>query len=339
MPSVEEIRLARYRVLFTAIIGLAILATLVILLTGGSLFRAKAVLYLYVPDGTGLAQGSPVRVDGIQVGKVDSVALSSSSDPNRVVRVTMIVDQSNLGSITLDSTAQPAADTLVGDKFIQITSGKSPNRVRPGAEIAFKGSGDLMTSLDLSQFRRNLDQMDVILTDIENGRNELGKFVMTDSMYRDLLHRVAELESGIRAAANTTSAVGRELYTDALYVQVADPIARIDKTLARLQAGEGSVGQLLHDTGQYDQAQSQLASLRKSIAGVRASEFFASAAAYEGWGAGVSGLIRSVDEFGVSPMMLRSDVYEGLSGMAKELQGTVKEFRQDPRKFLRLKVF
>ena len=339
MPSVEEIRLARYRVLFTAIIGLAILATLVILLTGGSLFRAKAVLYLYVPDGTGLAQGSPVRVDGIQVGKVDSVALSSSSEPNRVVRVTMIVDQSNLGSITLDSTAQPAADTLVGDKFIQITSGKSPNRVRPGAEIAFKGSGDLMTSLDLSQFRRNLDQMDVILTDIENGRNELGKFVMTDSMYRDLLHRVAELESGIRAAANTTSAVGRELYTDALYVQVADPIARIDKTLARLQAGEGSVGQLLHDTGQYDQAQSQLASLRKSIAGVRASEFFASAAAYEGWGAGVSGLIRSVDEFGVSPMMLRSDVYEGLSGMAKELRGTVKEFRQDPRKFLRLKVF
>jgi len=339
VPSVEEIRLARYRVLFTAIIGLAILATLVILLTGGSLFRAKAVLYLYVPDGTGLAQGSPVRVDGIQVGKVDSVALSSSSEPNRVVRVTMIVDQSNLGSITLDSTAQPAADTLVGDKFIQITSGKSPNRVRPGAEIAFKGSGDLMTSLDLSQFRRNLDQMDVILTDIENGRNELGKFVMTDSMYRDLLHRVAELESGIRAAANTTSAVGRELYTDALYVQVADPIARIDKTLARLQAGEGSVGQLLHDTGQYDQAQSQLASLRKSIAGVRASEFFASAAAYEGWGAGVSGLIRSVDEFGVSPMMLRSDVYEGLSGMAKELRGTVKEFRQDPRKFLRLKVF
>ena len=339
MPSVEEIRLARYRVLFTAVVGLAILATLVILLTGGSLFRAKAVLYLYVPDGTGLAQGSPVRVDGIQVGKVDSVALSSSSEPNRVVRVTMIVDQSNLGSITLDSTAQPAADTLVGDKFIQITSGKSPNRVRPGAEIAFKGSGDLMTSLDLSQFRRNLDQMDVILTDIENGRNELGKFVMTDSMYRDLLHRVAELESGIRAAANTTSAVGRELYTDALYVQVADPIARIDKTLARLQAGEGSVGQLLHDTGQYDQAQSQLASLRKSIAGVRASEFFASAAAYEGWGAGVSGLIRSVDEFGVSPMMLRSDVYEGLSGMAKELRGTVKEFRQDPRKFLRLKVF
>jgi len=339
VPSVEEIRLARYRVLFTAVVGLAILATLVILLTGGSLFRAKAVLYLYVPDGTGLAQGSPVRVDGIQVGKVDSVALSSSSEPNRVVRVTMIVDQSNLGSITLDSTAQPAADTLVGDKFIQITSGKSPNRVRPGAEIAFKGSGDLMTSLDLSQFRRNLDQMDVILTDIENGRNELGKFVMTDSMYRDLLHRVAELESGIRAAANTTSAVGRELYTDALYVQVADPIARIDKTLARLQAGEGSVGQLLHDTGQYDQAQSQLASLRKSIAGVRASEFFASAAAYEGWGAGVSGLIRSVDEFGVSPMMLRSDVYEGLSGMAKELRGTVKEFRQDPRKFLRLKVF
>ena len=123
MPSVERVRWARFRVIVTTLVALAILSTLVVLLTGGTLFQPKATLYIYLPDATGIAPGSPVRVDGIQVGKVDSVVLSGSSEPNRVVKVTMIVERDRLPSITEDSTAQTAADTLVGDKFIQITSG------------------------------------------------------------------------------------------------------------------------------------------------------------------------------------------------------------------------
>ncbi|HXA51439.1 MAG TPA: MlaD family protein [Candidatus Acidoferrum sp.] len=339
MPSVQRVRWAKFRVVATAVVALAILSTLVVLLSGGTLFEPKVTLYLYLPDATGLAQSSPVRVDGVEVGTVESVGLSDSTEPSRVVRVTMKIERRLLSSITLDSTAQAAADTVVGDKFIQITTGKSPERVQPGEEIRYKGSTDLMTSLDLSQFRQSLDKMDALLTDIEDGESRLGQFIMTDTMYRDLLHRVAELESGIRAAADTTSSVGRELYTDSLYQQISGTIRRLDDTLVRLQTGQGSFGPMLLDTAQHDQITAQVVSLHKSVAAIRGSEFLTSGASYDAWNKAAVGLIQQVDAFSVSPAMASSEVYDNLVGMAKELQGTTKEFRENPRKFLWMKLF
>ena len=45
------------------------------------------------------------------------------------------------------------------------------------------------------------------------------------------------------------------------------------------------------------------------------------------------------DAFNATPMLTTPAVYDNFNGMARELQSTVKEFREDPRKFLRLKVF
>ena len=319
--------------------GLLILGTLVILLTGGTFFQPRTKLYLYVPDGTGIGQGAPVRVDGIQVGKVEDVALSGATQPNRVVRVTMTVARDQLSSIPADSTAQPAAETLVGDMFIQISSGQSHQHVQPGTEIAYEGAPDLVQSLDLSQFRKSLQQMDALLTDIENGRNRLGQFIMTDDFYRELIRRVGEVEHSVQSLSSTTNAFGRELYSDTLYQRIAAPIQHLDDTLARLQSGQGGAGQFLQDNAQYDKLYSQIATLRKSVEDVHTSPFMTSSASYDDWNRTLQTLIREVDEFSVSPLMATGSVYENLNGVAKELQQNVREFRQHPQKFLRLKLF
>jgi phospholipid/cholesterol/gamma-HCH transport system substrate-binding protein len=339
MKTALRVKWAKFRVAITSVVALAIFSTLVILLTGGTLFKPKADLIVYLPDATGLAPGAPVRVDGVDVGKIESVALSDSSEPTRVVRVVMKVEQSLLSSITADSTAQPVAETVVGDMFIQITTGKSPERVTPGTEIPFKGSPDLMTTLDLAQFRKSIDRMDALLTDIENGRGDLGQFVMTDTMYRSVLHRMSDLERGIRAASDTTSAIGRELYTDELYRQLSDFFRQLDDTMVRLQSGQGSLGQLLQDTAQHDQFAAQVASLRQSVARLRSSPYLASTAPYDQLNNTLAGWIRQVDDFSTSPAMASSEMYDNLAGMAKELQGPLREFHRDPRKFLRFKVF
>ncbi len=38
-------------------------------------------------------------------------------------------------------------------------------------------------------------------------------------------------------------------------------------------------------------------------------------------------------------MLTTSAVYDNLQGMAKELQTTTKDFRENPKKYLRFKVF
>src|SRR5579863_8998398 len=106
MPSASRVRWAKFRVSVVCIVGLLILVTLVYLLTGGTLLEPKAKVFLYIPDASGLDKDSPVRVDGIDVGKVARVELSGQNDPNRVVRVVMILEKERLSSMTDDSFAE-----------------------------------------------------------------------------------------------------------------------------------------------------------------------------------------------------------------------------------------
>src|SRR5271169_1284810 len=117
MPSPSRVRWAKFRVATVFVVAACILVTLIYLLTGGTLLQQKATIYLYLPDATGLAAGSPVRVDGIGVGTVDSVNLSGSGQPNRVIRVAMTVEKGRLATLPADSFAQLSSDNLVGDKF------------------------------------------------------------------------------------------------------------------------------------------------------------------------------------------------------------------------------
>src|SRR4051794_26821585 len=191
MPSAQRIHWAKFRVLAVSAAAVLILATISYLLTGGSVFQSKTTLYLYLNDATGLAPGSPVRVDGIGIGKVDLVELSGSSQPNRVVRVAMKVDTDRLGSVTTDSTAQITSDNPIGDKFVDVSSGVGAQHLSPGGEIQFKSSStDLMKSIDIAQFQKQVRVIEGLLDEIEQGRSPLGQFVTGDDMYNQVRGKI-----------------------------------------------------------------------------------------------------------------------------------------------------
>jgi phospholipid/cholesterol/gamma-HCH transport system substrate-binding protein len=339
MPSPEQVNWAKLRSSAVILAGLLILGTLAYLLTGGTFLQAKTQIYIYLPDATGVSAGSPVRVDGIGVGKVSRVELSGSNQPNRVVKVTMSIERDRLISITDDSTAQTTSDTLVGDKFIDITSGKGAGHLMPGGELQYKSSGELMARLDLTQFQQQMHLIEQLLDDIDQGKSPLGAFIKGDAIYNDLLRKVAELQRGIHVAADTTTAVGEALYTDTLYRQITEPLRQLDQGLAQLQAGQGSGGALLRDTRQYEQALTQAADLRRSIHDLRGTEMMTNERAYRDWTRQLDAIGRMVDDFNTSPLLTNSAVYDNLQGMAKELQTTTKDFRENPKKYLRVKVF
>ena len=330
---------ARFRATVVSLAALVILGILFYLLTGGTLFSQKAALYLYVSDATGLETGSPVRVDGIDVGKVQAVELSGSNTPNRVVRVVLTIDRDRLASIPEDSDAQLSSDSLIGDKFVDVTSGKSAVPIRAGGEILFKDKTDFMKTVDLEGFEKQLRVIDATLTDIEQRKSLVGDFILGDDMYRNLCKRIAELEAGAKAAADTTTSVGQALYSDALYRKYSDSLVELDRDLARLQSGQGSVGELLRGSAQYQQLRTEIQSLQKTIRDVHSSDFVQSDAQYKNWNQMVTSLTQRVDEINASPLFRTSELYDNITGMAKEIQKTTLDFRTDPRKFLRLKLF
>src|SRR5271170_6746924 len=134
MPQQTRIRWAELRVGVMAIIALGILGYLVFLLSGSQgFFRTKSEVYTYVGDSGDLADGAPVRLNGIDIGKVKDVRLSGSNDPRRVVKIVMQVYDEYLPAIPLDSSAKMAQGTLLSPRFMNITKGSSKETIKGGA--------------------------------------------------------------------------------------------------------------------------------------------------------------------------------------------------------------
>jgi phospholipid/cholesterol/gamma-HCH transport system substrate-binding protein len=339
MPSAGHVKWAKFRVAAVCLAAATVLGTMVYLLTGGSLLEQRALIYLYIPDATGLEKGSPVRVDGIDVGKVSAVELTGSNRPDRIVRVTLAVTRDRLANFAIDSVAQLSADSLVGDQFVDVTSGTNAQAIRDGGELIYKVQPDLVKSLDLTQFTQQLRVVDAVLTDLEQGRSQFGKFFQGTEFYNDLSKRLRELHAGIRAAVGTNTAVGSLLTSDQMHRQVGDMLAHLDQSLAQLESGQGDFGKLLRESGQYDQLLAGVRDLHKSLATLRSGPLLESEAAYAGWNQKLAGWIQSVDKLNTNPMLLTPALYENLNGEARELRDTLREFRENPRKYLWLKIF
>jgi phospholipid/cholesterol/gamma-HCH transport system substrate-binding protein len=339
MPSPRQIAWAKFRATVVTIVALVILSILLYLLTGGTLLKQRVTLNLYIPDATALTSESPVRVNGIDVGKVGLVALSGSNDPNRVIRVTLNVERDHLADIPTDSYAQITADTLIGDKFVDVSRGRESSTMQPGGELRYKALPDLMKTLDLEQFEEQLRQVDAMLTDIEQQRNRVGQFLLGEESYQKVRQWFAGFEHDFHELASPAGRAGKFIYTDEFYRKLQEPLRQFDDRLARIQAGEGTAGSWLRGDAQYMAIRDQLAGLERSVAQVRSNTWLQSDEMYDSWNRSIRSLIRQVDEVNTSPMVNSMALYESLTGSFKELRATVADFRQDPQKYLRIKLF
>jgi phospholipid/cholesterol/gamma-HCH transport system substrate-binding protein len=339
MPSARQVSWARIRIFMVAVAGLSILAVLVYLLSGGALFEQKSALYAYGPDATGLGAGSLVRVNGIDVGKIADVSLSGSNEPNRIVKLTLRIQQQYLADIPEDSYAQIETDTAVGDKYINIARGRSPAYMRPNAEVAFRAQPDLLKTLDLQQFTQQLRSMDALLDQIEQGKNPTSQLLLSDQLYNQVRREIAAFEREIRDLEKPENPVGKMLYTDQAYRQIRDRVLALDRALAAIQAGQNPVGKLLRDETQYNQFTTRLGELRRSIETLKGNSFLESDEAYLQWSRQLSSLVETIDQINASPLFSTSEMYDNLTGLAAQLRDSVRDFRQDPQKFLRIKLF
>ena len=344
MPSAERVQWARIRSAILAASALSVLAVLVYLLSGGTWLKAKTFLSTYLPDSTGVTLDSPVLLNGVHIGKVDGLRLTKSKDPNRVIELRLKIEEEFIRHIPEDSLTGVDSETMLGDKYINITMGRSPRPVRPHGELRYRPPSSLVKSIDLEQFETQLRAIDHIIADIQAGKGPLGEFVAGDQLYRSVLDGVSHIDTSLRASISTQTRLGQFLYSAEGYEELRAPARQLDDRLAQLQASP-----YLRNTSQYDQIRDQIAQVRRTLADLNAGkgaggQLLVSDAAYIEWNRRLAAWIESVDalnygEGATGHLLVNSEAYESLNGMLRDLATTMKEFREDPQKFLRLKIF
>jgi len=273
------------------------------------------------------------------VGRVSSVRLSGSPNARRAVVVTMDVERKRLPGIPAASQAEISSDSMIGDRFVDITSHPSPNSLSPGGEIPMKEETEVMKAIDMLDLEKQMRELNALLADLDAGRGPVGQFVRGRQMYDDLVKRCAEIDRAFTAAVAATTAVGGAIYSHEMYSRILDSATRMDASLASLQSGQGNAARLLRDPAQYEGLRATLGRLRQSVAALRSGAMMQSGDAYAAWNSSLIALIRQVDDFDSNPAFSTSEAYDSLAGAALGLRDSLRDFRTHPEKYVRMKLF
>jgi phospholipid/cholesterol/gamma-HCH transport system substrate-binding protein len=348
MPSARKVQWAKIRTGITAFAALLILGVFLALMTGGKLFRETDTIRIFVPDSAGLSIGSPVRLNGIPIGNIKAVRLSHSPDPNRTVEILIEIDHAYLDQITADSVASITAEDIKGDKAINIDQGTARAHVRSGGEVKFLVQPETFKTLDLVQFDKQLRLIDALLADIQAGKGSLGELFQKDTIYRGTLDKISRVQDALEAATSTERQLGRLLYRSMLHEQLLTQVRQFDDALAKMQRGEGTTGALLKSPAQYDELHSTIANMRQQLedlnAGKGGGTFLTDDTMYREWTSRVGGFIASVDRLNAGEgtmgrLLVDAQPYEPLSGSLRELGASLRDFQQNPRKYIHPRLF
>jgi hypothetical protein len=343
MSTAARIRWAKFRIAAVAFVALLILGVLLALLTGGRLFRSYSSLYIYMPDAAGLGAQASVRLNGIPIGTVERVGFSGVKDPERGIVAELKIDTTYLSQIPVDSVASLTAENAVGDKYVDITRGKSRTHMRAGATVPFAPPTDVMERVDMAEFEARMRAIDLLLADIQAGESTVGKFFVGDQLYRETVAAIGNLEKAVDSAAGAQRTFGRLLYSAEAYNNILQTVRRLDDQFAAVERGEG-YGRYLRDSSQYDSIRGRLAGMRRSVEDMGKSKFLADDAAYTRWVSVINGLIRNIDELNrgegsMGTLFVSAQPYESMTGSSRDLAQSLSEFREDPQSFVRITIF
>lgn len=354
MADRSKVSWSQLKVGLVALTAIIITAVLIFLLTSKTgVFQHNVQLRTYMGDASGILEGTAVRLNGITIGYLEGLKLTNSTDPKRIVEFDMLVNARYLEQIPIDSVTEISAANLLGDKFINITKGKSPQHVAEGAELLSLNAQDIPELMAqsanlLMSFQGIVNRVDNIIAGVEQGRGTIGKFLTDTQLYDGLKGIETETQKLLTDVRTGGGTISKLIYDPTLYQEVQSPIKRLDAMLADLNAGTGTAGKLLKDPALANDLHDILNQMKTLVADINA-------------GKGTAGKLLKDDQLNqrmeelltkfnttidkinsgqgtIGQLMVNPQFYDSLTGLSREFQGLAKDMRSNPKKFLRIKL-
>jgi phospholipid/cholesterol/gamma-HCH transport system substrate-binding protein len=262
-------------------LALIILAMTVMALGDGSnLFRNQVHYIVVFPNVEGMGIGSPVKMNGVQIGSVTAIELST--DANREgIQVQIGVDANYRQRIRVDSKASlKILQLLSGEKFVELSGGTPEvNELPEGAVIELNQDRELLDAV--AGASENINDISVslknILGSLEAGDGMLGQMITDPNFgkegleaFRGALENVEGLTGDIRSGKGF---VGRLLEDEEFAGKIdslGDAVDGLARIISRMDAEEGALGELLREDGSGKQAIQDLAEAAGSLKRVAA---------------------------------------------------------------------
>jgi len=354
MPVQKQASWARLKVGILALFAMAILAVLIFLITGDTnIFESNATVYTYMADAAALTTAAPVNLDGIPIGKVKTIKLSGLKDPRRLVRIEMQLPEHELKDIPTDSLASISAANVLGTKYINIKSGKATTTISAGSELPSMGTGEFEDLIQqgltvMGSVQDTVQRVDKVVEIVESGKGTIGRLLVDETLYNNLLAIMGQVKQLADALNSDKGTVGKLIYDPDLYNQVQGSLKRLDDILQQVQSGQGTAGKFLKDPAVYDEAQQTIAGVHKLVDNLNAGKgTVGQLLTNEDLSNQLKATIAKVDSIidkvasgqgTLGQLLVNQQLYDNLNGATREMHLLMKDFRANPKKFLRIKL-
>src|ERR1044071_4929715 len=120
------------RVGMLVIVSFLLLAVAIFYVSGSSGFLTpKYTITAYFASANGLRNGGEIWLEGVTVGNVRDVRISTETDPNKSVAVEMKIDKRFQNIIRSDSQVSIETKGLLGDNIVEISKGSAAGQIIP----------------------------------------------------------------------------------------------------------------------------------------------------------------------------------------------------------------
>lgn len=263
-------------------VGLLLLVALVVAMAAiflvgerRNLFSTKRNYIIRFDTVSGLQTGSNVQLDGVGIGSIAAIDLSEDVRQTQI-EIKIRVDARFAARIREDSMARIRTLGLLGDKYVEISSGSANfPEVPPGGIIGTAPVADVdrlrASGEDLvNNVTRITEQLTTILGRMERGEGILGELTKDAEPNRKVTTEFLATLDSIRGMFDDfrsgSGPLPRLLNDRKLGDQLQSTVVRLDSLLAKTESGEGALSMLLTDSRQKERLERSLASIENASA-------------------------------------------------------------------------
>src|SRR5579859_2896806 len=324
MAQRKQLTWTELRVGLFVLVGLSVLAAGIFYVTGAGTLGPKYRLVTYLPEVSGLANGAPVRLDGVEVGNVESIRLAPRipgkvHERNRNIEVVLRVGKSYQNDILTDSAASLVTEGLLGNRYVNISLGMTGVPLKDGQEVpgteekamkeVVERSADVLGNLQALS-----ENIQDLINGVKQGKGSLGKLLTDDQAYNHLNGILAKSDAMMADIKAGHGTIGKLLYDPSLYDQAKQAITNGNAMIGDVRAGKGTLGKFVTDDTLY----TKLRETSDNVANATAK---------------LNDNTTTVGKLFSDPKL-----YDSVTGLTGDMRLLIGDFRQNPKKFLRIKL-
>lgn len=325
MTRYRHMTWSRVKVGALIVIALIILSAMILNLEEGmGLFGRKTTFRAVVEHTQGLKIGSPVRMNGVDIGNVHAIAIAEHTPQ---VEIIFTVQTHVAPHIRQDASISIRALGLLGDKYLEVLPGTATLPSLPvGSTLVGSAESDIShlamnATSTIDKVNAALEQLQAALAAITKGQGTTGKLVSDPELYNrsravvDKLEQVSERSLSIlNKVERGEGTVGKLVADQELYARASQAAAGLNELAGRLNNQNGTLAKLA-DPALYGRLEHLTSRGETLLAKVERGEGT------------------------VGKLVTRDDLYVRADKLLTDVEEFVAEVKKNPKKYFKLSVF